>query len=207
MRILVFLLTLTLTQTTSAEVAPEAILGSWQFDSVRTMSEHIDSIARNRPDVVGLEQIESMKRSLAERAPQVDRQVIITFTEDVMISINTTSGTTRFPYKIIGGNVGLVMIEFTDDYGYQSVVNIRLVEGGIAMETTDCRAQPQQCEREKRRAMNQMNEELIDSSGSVDQAADDVSFSIMSHSDIPPSQPVEEAPRIKQVYFKPLQAE
>ncbi len=148
-------------ETTLGET-PESIIGTWQFDSVRTISEHFDRVAKARSDVIDHDQVEAMKAGLAVRAEEADPQVSMTITEDTITSTNPNSGTTSAPYTVIGGNSRLFVIESTDDEGYAWVINIRLVEGGIAIETTDPETRPEQWERERRRAMEQITKRQID---------------------------------------------
>ena len=53
----------------------------------------------------------------------------------------------------------MMIIESIDKDGFASVSHVRLVEGGIAMETTDCQAKPEQCERERRRTVERLKKQ------------------------------------------------
>ena len=152
----VCLLLILATEAVLGEV-PESILGTWHFDAVRTISEHIDRVARSRPDVITTETAARQTAELTQLVDQPGPQATITFTEHKIIS-NAGDDRTLVPYRVIGGNSRLGIVESTDKEGYTSVVNIRLIEGGIAIETTNCQEQPEQCQRERRRAMEQLKE-------------------------------------------------
>lgn len=186
---------------------PESIVGTWQFDSVRTISEHVDRVAKARSDVIDHDQVEAMKAGLAARAEAADRQVSMTITEDTIMSTNPNSGTTSAPYTVIGGNSRLFVIESTDDEGYAWVMNIRLVEGGIAIETTDPETRPEQWERERRRAMEQMTKSHIDAlRGSSDPVTDMVIVdNALGGAASLPTRDTES--RIRLVYFRAATAE
>ncbi len=132
--------------------APESIIGTWHIDLGRTMTEHIDRVARARPDLLTVEAVESAKLSVAESSDQPS-PVTLTITEDEIVSQATGAAPTTIPYTMVGGNSRLVIVEFTDEEGYKSVSHIRLVEGGIAIEPTNCRAYPEVCERQRARAV------------------------------------------------------
>jgi len=77
-------------------------------------------------------------------------------TEDTLTSKSSDFGEMASHYRVIGGNARMVVIEGTDAQGYKSIGNIHLVEGGLAIETTDCTNDPEPCERVRRRAMEQL---------------------------------------------------
>lgn len=142
---------------------PESIIGTWQFDVVRTMTEHMDRIAEDRPEISETDEFKQAKASFARNAETVNAQVQLTFTEDTMTSKSSDIGAISGSYKLIGGNAGLMVIQITDDKGQEFVNNIWLVEGGIAIETTDCQTYPEQCAQQRTR---QRRGPVIDSSGS-----------------------------------------
>ena len=156
-------LLLSMTPTVAFGEIPESILGTWQFDEVRTITEHLDRLAEYRPEISDTEQFKQAKASIARNAETVNPQVQLTFTEDTMTS-KTNSGVFSAPYTVIGGNEGLLVLQYTDDEGYENVNNIWLVEGGIAFEPTDCRANPEQCARER---TLQRRGPIVDESGST----------------------------------------
>jgi hypothetical protein len=63
--------------------------------------------------------------------------------------INEASGTNVIAYKVIGGNSRLVVLDATSKDIGSTVLNVRLVEGGIAIETLDCQSQPEVCDRKR----------------------------------------------------------
>ena len=139
--------------TAQASEPPESIIGTWQVDLVRTMTEHLERMAASGRASVDPAHIASMQATFSRQAVQQQiRSAAITITEDAIISSDPNSGTTRIRYKVIGGNARLVVVESLDD-GFESVVNIRLVDTGIAIETTDCRTYPEECVRQQRRAI------------------------------------------------------
>ena len=125
---------------------PESIIGKWQFDSVRTISESMDQVIAANPGVVTSEEIEKQKAGLAKQSSRIDRQVTAIITSDTIRMVNETSGPTVLTYKVIGGNSRLVILDAKSEDVDSAVINIRLVEGGIAIETLDCQAQPEVCE-------------------------------------------------------------
>ena len=202
-------LLLILTPATTLGEAPESILGTWHFDLVRTMSENIDRVAQARPDVISVDIAETQKAALSDLAEQSNHQATITVTKDTIISTSADAGSTTMSYTVIGGNSRLVIVESTDHEGYESVVNIRLVEGGIAIETTNCQENPEQCQRERRRAMEQLRKKHhVDSSTNtvVDGSPD--AFIAIGSSDEPrlgrlsSSPPRDDLSQPRWVYFK-----
>lgn len=184
-----------LTPATTLGAAPESILGTWQFDVVRTVREFLEQrpssgshpnspATKSRPEIVDLEQIAQTEASIARNyaadsseqhtrsSEAVNRQAIVVFTADTMTAINSESGTVSVPYKLIGGNVGLVVVQVTDDKGYESVLNIWLVESGIAVETTDCQTYPEQCVRERQRAKEIMKRKASQFADAIDPVLD-----------------------------------
>jgi hypothetical protein len=161
-------LLLVLAPGSSVGEAPESILGTWHFDLVRTMTEHIDRVAQARPDLISAEAAALQKSQLPELAKQARAQATVTITEDTIIS-RTGDDRIQSSYRVIGGNSALVMIESTDEEGYTSVTHVRLVDGGIAIETTNCQEQPEQCERERRRAVEQLSNAQRQSSVPTDE--------------------------------------
>jgi len=143
---------------TSLAETPHSIVGVWQFDSTRTMLEHIESIKapENIDQAKFAEQIADTKNGIDLRAPEVDSQVTLTITQDSITFLNESSGTNTFSYKIVGGNSTLVVIQLSDKSGYEGIGKIRLVSNGIALEQTDCDTYPRQCEYERKRALADM---------------------------------------------------
>ncbi len=137
-------LLLSMVPTVTFGETPESILGTWQFDVGRTMTEHLERIAEDRPEISDTEQFKQAKASFA-RSSEYNPQVQLTFTEDTMTSKVGGIGVTIGSYKLIGGNAGLMVIQSTDVKGQEFVNNIWLVEGGIAIETTDCETYHEQC--------------------------------------------------------------
>jgi len=132
---------------------PESIVGVWRFDMVRTMSEHIDRLAKLRADVVTPEVAETQKAALQGLPSQIDFLPNMTITENTIT--NETAPGFNATYRVIGGNSRLVIIDGKNDAGFAWVGHIRLVEGGIALETTDCETYPEQCAYGRRRAITQ----------------------------------------------------
>ena len=127
---------------------PESIVGKWEMDFVRTMSEFIDQALAANPGVATPEQIKEKKAELATRGPQADGQLTAIITNDTIRMITQqASGSELVTYKVIGGNSQLLILDATSEEVGSAVVNIRLVEGGIAIATLDCQTQPDVCER------------------------------------------------------------
>ena len=199
-------LMLILTPSTVFGEVPESIIGTWHFDLVRTMSEHIDRVAQARPDMISLEYAAAQKVAMAELAKQSKPQVTMTFTKDTVTSTNLDSRPIKMRYSVIGGNSRLIIAQTIDDEGYGSVVNIRLVENGIAIEPTNCREQPEQCERERRRAMEHFSKTHGDDPTAV-QGDSSVTF-LAANSDEPTLDGLETSPphddisQPRWIYFK-----
>jgi len=158
MRVCGIFLLLILSSTTAWGEVPESILGAWKVDMVRTMNEHIDRIAQTYPDLGHVKDYEAARADLVKRAVEMNSQLIVTFSKNTITSASAKMEPVTAPYTVIGGNSRLVVIESTDDDGYETVVNIRLVEGGIAFETTNCRDKPEQCKYERRKAIERSKE-------------------------------------------------
>lgn len=132
---------------------PESIVGRWQFDSVRTMTEYMDQVFEANPEVATPEQIQEQKTGMAEHSAEADQQLTATITEDTISTTNSNSRETKtMSYKVVGGNTQLVVIDATLPDGNSFHINFRLVESGIAMETLDCHANPDVCKRERTRS-------------------------------------------------------
>ena len=136
---------------------PESIIGKWQFDSVRTIGESIDRMIVANPGVATSEQIEKQKADLVKQGPRVDRQLKVTITSDAIRMVHETSGPTVLTYKVIGGNSRLVILDAKSEDVDSAVINIRLVEGGIPIETLDCQVQPEVCERTREQQTHAVN--------------------------------------------------
>jgi len=78
---------------------PESIVGVWRFDMVRTMSEHIDRLAKLRADVVTPEVAETQKAALQGLPSQIDTLPKLTITE------NTITNETAPGFYSTGGNL------------------------------------------------------------------------------------------------------
>ncbi len=140
---------------------PESIVGKWQFDSVRTASGFIDQVQAANPGAATPAQIAEQKSEFAKYGEQADRQLTATITSDTIRMVNKRGEPTFIAYKVIGGNSRLVILDATSAEIGNAVINIRLVEGGIAIETLDCQSQPDVCERmreqQRRRAESTSN--------------------------------------------------
>ncbi|MCZ6853739.1 MAG: hypothetical protein O7G86_07450 [Gammaproteobacteria bacterium] len=94
-----------------------------------------------------------MKAGIAQHSANADLQMTAIITEDTISTIGTSIAnrqqTNTMSYTVVGGNARLVVIDATMPDGNSFHMNIRLVEGGIAMETPDCQANPEVCERER----------------------------------------------------------
>lgn len=166
---------------------------------VRTMSEHIDRVADARPDLISLEQAQTQKATLIELVEKSNVQSTITITEKTISSSGADITLMTRPYTVIAGNSRLVVVEFTDDDGYESVTNIRLVEGGIAIETTNCQEKPEQCQRERRRAMEQLDKRQQSISSVRIASSDEPKIEGLTS-----STPADSMSQPKWVYFKKL---
>jgi len=158
MRVIGILLLLVLTSVPASGEIPDSIVGTWNLDMLRTMNEHLDRMAQARPDVISSEIAQAQKSAMSKQTAQISTQVVITITKDSITTTNANAEPITTPYTVIGGNSRLVVVESKDPEGYESVVNIRLVEDGIAVETTNCREQPEQCKREQQRAVKQLKD-------------------------------------------------
>lgn len=159
MRALAVCLFLILNPSTTLGESPKSIHGTWQFDVERTMTEYFDLVAKKLPLGGDPQLIEQMKASISLNAENLNHQMMVTFTEDSFTSYSETGSVGPLPYKVIGGNAGLVVIQYTDERGYEFFNSIRLVDGGIALKTTDCQVYPEQCERKHQSRIEMKNEE------------------------------------------------
>lgn len=158
--LVLFLLLLPLSVVFASE-GPSSIVGVWQFDSARTMLEHIDSmpVPENLDPTTYAQKIATLKEGLASQAILSDAQVKLTITPETMTIDNISSGTNTLFYEIVGGNSRLVVLELSNGSGFEGMAKIRLVTTGIAMERTDCDTYPRQCERERKLAQENMNKQ------------------------------------------------
>jgi hypothetical protein len=138
-----------------AEV-PDSIVGTWHFDTVRTMSNHIDQLAKARPDLLTPETASTQKAALEGLHTQSGRQLTLTITENTIL--NEAAPGFNATYRVIGGNSRLVIVDGKNDAGFTWVGHIRLVEGGIAFETIDCITYPEQCAYGTKQAIEQMRQ-------------------------------------------------
>ena len=76
-------------------------------------------------------------------------------------TITTDTGNNKaldVPYRIIGGNSNLYIVEGTDVEGDQIVSSIELIPGGLRMQTMDCIQYPKKCDPEGSMAEHQLRE-------------------------------------------------
>lgn len=147
MRILMFALFL-IPPIAFGEVA-DSIVGRWQYDSVRTLNAFIDELLVAEPDALTPEQVEELKSGAVKNADMVDKidsTIKATITEDAISVINDHGQRTTSNYEVVGGNASLVVVSGKSSEGNEFLTNIRLVEGGIAMQTVDCESHPEMCE-------------------------------------------------------------
>lgn len=165
---------------------------------VRTMSEHIDRVAQSRPEVASLESFQAQKSAAAISAEKSNPSITVTITKDTITSSSSNVEPATTPYTVIGGNSRLVVIESTDEEGYESVANIRLVEGGIAIETTNCQEQPEQCKRERQQAMEKLRKKQDEN-----RSTNTVISNEASYDGIVSTPPRNDLSQPRWVYFKP----
>ena len=200
MRVVGIFLLLSMISATALGEVPESIVGTWRLDMTRTMNEYFDQIVQAQPESKSAQLPQEARTVLAEQAEEMNPEVTFSITKDTMTVTQGNEEPINTPYTVIGGNSRLVIIESTDDNGYETVLNIRLVEGGIATETTNCREKPEQCKRERQRAAGQ-KEERSDASSStytVNDYESDIDGDITSTHVDQVSQP-------KWVYFKQVE--
>ena len=179
--------------TAHADGIPDSIIGEWIFDSARTMSEHWLKIeAKQNVDPIAYQQkVDKMKERLSKVAPEVDAQASLSITSSTFTIKNDNSGTQVFSYQEIGGNSRLVVIEYSDSNGFEGIGKIRLVDGGLAFEQTDCQTYPRQCEIERKRAADRRLDQTTNTATSTtDPHAND-------------SEDHNQSPQL--VYFRPLE--
>lgn len=111
---------------------PQSIIGTWQFHGVRLPCMEADPEHPNCPPV----------QELCAAASNLPANLELTFTESTV----GTAGK-KIPYRMLGGNSALVIVESITDTGQAFITNVRLVEGGIAIQSLDCRVHREQCER------------------------------------------------------------
>ncbi len=194
----------------SAAEIPDSIVGTWQFDLLRTVSEQVDRVARLHPDIINPDMAKAQKSALSKSTDMPETHILLTVSEDTITVEGTDSFLTTNSYTVIGGNSRLLVVESTDEDGYRSVLNIRLVDGGIAVETTDCRNNPEQCERDLQRTKEKLRERYqgrsaensptdVDPAGAVLSAEGSILEGTLAAPDR------DEVTRLKWVYFKPAE--
>lgn len=155
---------LVLAPLTSLGDVPESIIGTWRLDLPRTVEQLIDQHPRPSAEAPATDSTRAADGSSVVLAPAYQdhateladpSNTTMTITEATISTTSRDMATVTVPYRVIGGNSRLVMIETQDDAGNESVVNIRLVEDGLAIESTNCREKPEQCRREREQRMRQ----------------------------------------------------
>ena len=126
-----------------------SIIGSWQFDSARTMIEHIQILAVQHPKVITPHVIEEQTKAFEANAAEADSFMSATITEKEILFRNRSVPERIVTYQEIGGSGDTLRLDATSADGRSAVLTVRFVEGGIAMETVDCQSQPHVCEERK----------------------------------------------------------
>lgn len=136
----IWLLTLLTPSFALAEI-PQTIVGTWHMDVGRSPCLEDDP-----------------EHSKCSAAFTVPCQTDIGHGPHELIFTNSTisQGDNTAPYRVLGGNSALVIVESTDETGATFVTNIRLIDGGIAMQSLDCRAHREKCERSHKQAMQKI---------------------------------------------------
>ncbi len=173
----------------------DSIVGEWQFDSVRTLSEHME---RQGPaDGVEPEafaaQLAEAKTRREQLAPFIDPQIRLNITENHIHLSAPNADDQTMSYTVIGGNARLVVVELEDTAGYEGVGTIRIEESGLVFVRTDCDTYPDQCEMERQRARQRAE---------ATRHADNASQTVIPAEDV--SRVHTDTPRL--VYFRPLEA-
>ena len=185
--------------------APDSIIGVWHFDAVRTMTEALERRAEKEPERFTREMVDAQRVSIASLPTQAVPEVTLTISETTISTKNRSMSATSYPYRVIGGNARLVIVEVTDEQGFQTITNVHLLEDGIAIGSTDCWQMPEQCARERRRALAQFKKQagsgtrtatIVDSEGDVSIVSGDDNAVIHGT-----TAPEYQQPRL--VYFKP----
>lgn len=148
---------------------PSSIVGIWTLDLTRTMTEHIQNVSREHPDLVPPGTVQGHIATIPDQAQQPSLGTL-TITDDEMISNNPMTGTTISRYRVIGGNAASLTIEVTDEEGLEFLTQIRFHEGGIVIRTPNCTDDPGWCERMEQRAMERMREGSMAGSTSITRA-------------------------------------
>ena len=112
-------LTLLLLPTTLLGETPTSIIGTWHLDLVKT-------IGISQPD------------DLATLLEQVKAAVTIVFTEDSLTVNSANQPPMKGRYTIFGGSSTELDFEFINQLGQKYISKIRLIDGGIAVDSMDC---------------------------------------------------------------------
>ncbi len=142
---------------------PRSIVGTWVFDMERTMEDFLDKLRQHREAIAaGSRPATESGSEVFDLRPQPQVRADMTSSpagaraagtpllviDDTHIVFHGTGLNgpmkKKTAYKIVGGNARLLMLEAQDE-AQTAVMNVRLVPGGLAVESTDCRRQTEAC--------------------------------------------------------------
>lgn len=127
---------------------PETLVGYWQLDVVKTITDQIEQKLDTSSDTINAVTKREIMERLTKDVDQSSPEIFVTFTEDEMIIEIQGAVVKSESYIVTGGYDNKLMITTSDTKGMETYSTVILIDDGLIFEGTNCETYPDQCERE-----------------------------------------------------------